>query len=104
MKTIKAGDILTSSWGWEQTNVSFYKVLKRTPKQVQLQEIGAKKTESDTLAMQGTSVPDESVKRSGTFRKKVSTSYTGDEEMVGIESYELAKLWDGTPEKFTSYA
>lgn len=102
--TMNVGDILYSSWGWEQTNISFYKVVKRTPKQVQLQKIGTVHEQSDTLAMQGTATPNEDVERGDPFRRKVIESSYGDGEFVMIESYESARKWDGKPKNFTAYA
>jgi len=101
---IKQGDILYSSWGWEQTNITFYKVLKRTPKQVQLQQIGTSHSEDTSLAMQGTAIPNEGVERNSPFRRKVVSSTYDDSEFVMIESYESAKLWDGKPKRYTAYA
>ena len=34
MSELKVGDILESSWGYDQTNATFYKVIKRTPSYV----------------------------------------------------------------------
>lgn len=36
----KAGDVLYCSWGYDQTNVNFYQVLKTTARTVTFQEIG----------------------------------------------------------------
>jgi len=102
--SIKLGDILYSSWGWEQTNITFYKVVKRTPKQVQLQQIGTSHIEDQSMAMQGTAVPNEEVKRNGVFRRKVQKSSYDNEEYVLVESYEVARPWDGKPKRYTAYA
>lgn len=34
---VKAGDIFVCSWGYDQTNVDFYKVISRTAKSVRVQ-------------------------------------------------------------------
>ena len=41
----QAGDYLVASWGYDQTNATFYKVLKRTPKMVTLVEVQSTKGE-----------------------------------------------------------
>ncbi|EAC5221451.1 hypothetical protein E3W82_00645 [Listeria monocytogenes] len=39
LEEIKVNDIFCTSWGYEQTNVSFWQVVKRTPKSVTLRPI-----------------------------------------------------------------
>lgn len=39
--TLKPGDILFTSWGWEQTNIDFFRVVAVKSKTITLQEIGA---------------------------------------------------------------
>ena len=39
---MKKGDILVSSWGYEQTNIDFYKVVGVTPKSVKIVKLGQK--------------------------------------------------------------
>lgn len=36
-RTPEVGDFMVSSWGYDQTNIDFYKVVKVTPKSVRLQ-------------------------------------------------------------------
>lgn len=38
MKVIKENEMIAATWGYEQTNVTFFKVLKRTNNSVTLQE------------------------------------------------------------------
>lgn len=52
---MKAGDILVSKWGYEQTNVSFYEVVKSTPKTVELVKI--EKATTPTALMQFATMP-----------------------------------------------
>ena len=40
--TPKVGDILYSSWGYDQTNIDFYKVVKVSEFSVWIQELGKK--------------------------------------------------------------
>lgn len=41
----KVGDLLYSSWGYDQTNIDFYQVIKAGPKSVTVQEICGKEAE-----------------------------------------------------------
>lgn len=36
---IKVGDIFRMSWGWDQTNVNYFQVVRGTPKNVVVREI-----------------------------------------------------------------
>ena len=44
---MQVGDVLYSSWGYDQTNASFYEIVKRTPKMVTLVEVGAEQVWDD---------------------------------------------------------
>jgi hypothetical protein len=46
----KVGDILVNSWGWEQTNIDFFQIVKVGPKSVTYREIGSDLTHSDGLS------------------------------------------------------
>ena len=48
MENIKVGDIFLYSWGYEQTNVEVYQVVKRTEKMVQIREIATEVVKSVT--------------------------------------------------------
>lgn len=53
--TLKVGDIITNSWGYDQTNVDWYVIVKTSKNYVWLQEISAHVEE--TGFMSGPSVP-----------------------------------------------
>lgn len=58
-RKLKAGDILKSSWGYDQTNIDYYLVTELIGKQsVELVEIG--KESIQTESMQGGCIPDPS--------------------------------------------
>lgn len=48
MSELKVGDILDSSWGYDQTNATFYRVIKRTPHYVTLVKLQHERV-TDTL-------------------------------------------------------
>jgi hypothetical protein len=100
----KVGDILSSSWGYDQTNITFYQVLKVTPKTVTVREI--RKEYQHGADMVGTVLPirDSFPLRSEEKRRTVIRSFDGSQPCLKMESYEFAYLWKGNPEEFTSYA
>ena len=46
----KVGDLLSCSWGYDQTNVDFYQVIKKKGKTMTIKEIGGKHIESEGLS------------------------------------------------------
>lgn len=100
--TPKVGDILVSSWGYDQTNVDFYKVIRTTPKSIVIRQIQGKTTEQGHMC--GTSVP----AQPHTFLDYNNEPLTkrfrpyNDGYAVTISSYASAYLWDGEP-RYTSW-
>lgn len=101
---IKVGDIWSCSWGYDQTNVDFYKIVKVTPKTVTLQKIDTKHHEAlNGLAERVVPDPDSVCKwQPKPFRRKIS--WYRDEPQCKIESYSFARPWDGEPEYQSHYA
>jgi hypothetical protein len=101
---ILAGSILYDSWGWEQTNIDFYKVLKRSGDWVTIQKMTTKQ-EYNSLAMSGYKIPVDLDSKEKPFRKKVK-KYS-DSEGFSIRDYAgggWCSLWDGQKKNFTTYA
>jgi hypothetical protein len=96
------GAILASSWGYDQTNVDFYRVEKIKGDWITLQEIAASDASADSdLAMTGRVVPAVPHAPKGEpFRRKLRTG----SQCVKISSYEFASAWDGTPQRVSWYA
>ena len=95
--TPKVGDILSSSWGYDQTNVDFYKVKKVMAKSVAIVQIGTSETSVGYLT--GKAIP------FGAEQGEVMTKrfrLTDDGYGVRIASYASAYLWDGKP-KYCSH-
>jgi len=104
--TLKEGDILYSSWGYEQTNINFYQVTKViSDRTVEIREIKSKILDSssygtdtvialknDFLTPRG-----EYDKRGLTMIKRPSANNT-----IGLSNYESAWVWDGKPCQETS--
>lgn len=100
---LEVGDVLVSSWGYEQTNVDFYKVIG--PAAVghfaTLVKVGQQYVSGDHWAGTVVAVPDQVI--GAPFRKKVKGGgYSG--PAVKIASYAHAVPWDGKPQTQTGYA
>lgn len=103
--SVEVGDIFASSWGWEQTNVTFYQVIKVTKCFATIQKIDSVTTEDARLAMQGTTVPAQPVKLVGEpMRRKISRNGYSEDVKLSINDYANAYRWDGTPQRCSWYA
>ncbi len=102
MENVSMGDVFVHSWGYDQTNVDYAKVIYISPsgKSAKLQRIGAKSIES-TGSMSDRVMPDPSIELEnykivlGRIRKysNGSSLYCGD-----------FHKWDGKPDYRSSYA
>ena len=98
VRKLVVGDILVSSWGYEQTNIDYYQVTKLVGKaSVEITPIGQRRKE--TAFMQGTCEPKPSNFIGEPIRKRVQGS-----DHVKITSYSYAWKWDGRPRHWSSYA
>jgi hypothetical protein len=88
-----------STWGWEQTNVTFYKVLKRTAKTLTIVKVAANIT--PTGDMEYIATPTDTVEGKA-IRRKINNLGNGD--FVCVSSYENAYAWNGQPEHGTCWA
>lgn len=101
----KVGDILVCSWGYDQTNVDFYKVLSLSPsgKSVSIQRINSIIKEDGFMC--GKSVP--AVPHTvSNYRGEIMTKRAKimqDGYCVNISNYSTAFLWDGKPEYVSWY-
>jgi hypothetical protein len=111
IEKVEVGTIFVSSWGYDQTNIDFYKVVKMTEKTVWIQEVEKEYVEQTGWAhftVKATDVVkkytkfiynNEGVKVGETeieapiIRKKIGGSY--DRVYVRISSFEYANIWDG---------
>ena len=98
---LRVGNILYYSWGYEQTNVDWYQVVKTTGKQVQVQQIEGKE-DYDARKMTGTTVP---VK--GKFVKGSKPMTKAVREFMGDVYLKMPhgglRLWDGKPKHYSTY-
>ncbi len=118
----KVGDILYSSWGYDQTNIEFFKVVKVSEFSVWIQEVGSKVVEvtgwahekvvptdsSEYQVRNWDNVPDVFgnvnayiTKTHSIKRHKIKHFTWKDEEgyYVTLNSFSHAQLWDGKPKE-----
>ena len=100
--TLTVGAILSSSWGYEQTNVDFYMVTRVTPASVYVVKVNKSVNRTGTSADRAMPCPDRTRYRTAEpMRKKVKT-YSG-RQYVTICDYASAYEWDGTPQYQTGF-
>lgn len=91
---LAVGDVLVASWGYEQTNVDFYRVVAVLPASVRLVQALTVLVEdrgSYVHVVPGASVGEPVTKR---------VSARGE---VGFSSYKHGYLWDGKPQHQTGW-
>ncbi len=96
--TLKVGDILRNSWGYDQTNVDFFQVVETVgQKSVQIRQIGGHYTESGCMSGSTVAVADSFIGEP--MLKRVSKGNT-----VKIHSWgSWAYPYDGKPAYTSSY-
>lgn len=96
--TLKVGDILTSSWGYEQTNREFWEVTKVNAATVEVRELGQETTES-TGWCQGRSDP-----KQGNYIGESRRCAVHYGNQVRVHAHAFAHPWDGKPSFWSAYA
>lgn len=100
---ITPGTIFYSSWGYEQTNVSFYQVVRLSGKaSVVVREISETTCTKDNIDFYGHVVPNKNQFIGDEMRKRINAAL--DEPSIKISDYERAYLWDNKPKYVSSYA
>jgi len=97
---MEPGAVLSSSWGYDQTNYDFYVVVKMSATSIWLQKI--KQDSSDYNGQYMTSV-ENPVLGEYLVGAPMRRKYNGG-NWVNINSYAGARLWDGKPKNATHYA
>lgn len=92
---LQVGDILESSWGYEQTNVNFYQVVEVMGSQIVVREIGSKTVDEDKNISHVVAVPNHFI-GPALKRKPGLGGY------VKIDGSQSAHKWDGKPVYETS--
>lgn len=96
---LKEGDILYSSWGYDQTNIDFYQVVSVISKSVVLREVAKKTVREERGADYVVAVPD---RFTGAPLRKLPQG-SGGHIYVKINSHQHAYPWDGKPKYQTAF-
>lgn len=96
---IQPGTIFVSTWGYDQTNVDFYRVTRATAASVWLEPLGQEITEEAGFLAEYV-VPTETA-TGEVFRRKFKTF--GETPYVKINDYAGASEWNGQPKMQTHY-
>lgn len=109
---VKVGDIFVSSWGYDQTNIDFYQVVKMSGFMVDIRPLRTDNVGSSgdmsyyEMPRHGVFLdPEKFGDRAKTLRKKVQKGWGGgDSVYLRLTSFSSATLWDGTKQLSTHYA
>lgn len=85
----KVGDILYSSWGYDQTNIDFYKVLAVTGQSIRIVQVADKVV--GTSGQDDLVVPTDKTIGAPMVRRVSTNGY------VKINSFAVASFWNGRP-------
>ena len=97
--TLKVGDILNTSWGYDQTNVEFFQVTAIVgARMVELREVAADSVTTGFMSGNKTARKDQFV-GNDPLRRLVKYG-----NAVKIDECRSAWLWDGRPLSWSSYA
>lgn len=103
------GDILYTSWGYEQTNVTFWQIIKTTDKTLWLRPIAKETAEVHTSMSQTvTPVPNKFVEyalantKDSIIRRRVK-AYADRQPIFGSNSWDSFYPYDGQPVYESSY-
>ena len=94
---IEVGTILYTSWGYDQTNVEFYQVVKATKATVTIQRMTREWVESGD--MRGLVVPGEVIPTSKPLVRRLT-----DSGCIRVDDYSRGWVYDGRPKYVSSYA
>ena len=97
--TLKVGDILYSSWGYDQTNIDFYQVTAVVGKKsVKIRRIGSRVDSTATTAQYVVAAKDAFLEDEKEMTKRV-----GQGNVISLTSYSSAYPWDGKPKYETAF-
>lgn len=102
--TVKVGDIFSSSWGYDQTNVYFYQVVElRGARTAVLKRIAGER--NYTGPMSGTTLPtrDSFLERCEPLVKRIQITDKSGRPHFKIASYEYAYPWQGEAHQFSEW-
>jgi hypothetical protein len=94
------GTILVNSWGWEQTNIEFYKVLSCKGMTLEVREVYLE-TVKDSDYSHGMAdmvvATDELAENTKPLKLRIKVDYNGTPSICNPESFYYFSKWDGSP-------
>lgn len=99
---IKVGDIYVATWGYDQTNATFFQIVKVREKTISVRKIRSNE-KVDGQTMVGYSTPIRDAFDGGIQTKRIIV-YDGQECFRAGESFGLARPWNGEPVAISTYA
>lgn len=100
--SLKAGDILYSSWGYDQTNIDFYQVAQICgKKKIVIVKVGSKVVETNTY--EDKVVPDTNVVGDVMPKMVNQFDFLEKEDYVRINDCQTATKWNGKPLAQTAF-
>ena len=105
---IKVGDIFVNSWGYDQTNIDFYQVVRKSKNCIFIRPINDEK-DYDNQSMTGSKMPKKNNFVGTEITKKVPYEYTNKENClcdriyINLE-YGCGQLWNGKSCSYSTYA
>ena len=100
---MKQDDILVCRGGYDCTHVTFFKVIKIMNGFATVKILRKNLVSYEPFAGtfgSGTETPIDEFTFEETIRRKIKFSNYDNEPYIRIAEYELASLWDGTPQQF----
>jgi len=97
---VKVGDIFSCSWGYEQTNLDFYKITAVLPQSVKYVAIG--ETRKYTGPMCGETRPDLNCVGTQEKTSRIRVDMNGNVSFK-LNSYSTAFSWNGEPKFFSEW-
>ena len=102
---VKVGDIFSSSWGYDQTNVDFFKVLEVKGITIKVQQIQSSRIEEIAWEQYMTMPNSEPHPYYPEILTKRLSFWGGElQPSFSINSYSSAQLWNGKPQRISCYA
>ena len=98
------GDILVSSWGYDQTNVQWYQVVGVTSKSVKIREIKGKVLETGFMSGEASPIPNAFTNNLWFGEQKTARVNSYGEVNITSDGRITAWKWDGHPERVSWYA
>jgi hypothetical protein len=104
---VKIGTIFQSTWGYEQTNVDFFKVLEVNKSTVKVVQLKCNKKAAETWETYTVTPSTEVCSQYLDIMTKRLSFYQRDGAVTAsfsVNSYSSASIWDGKPQRISCYA